>query len=110
MEERADDLRREIEETRTTLDQKLDRLSTRVREALDVQHQLQQHPWLAVGAAVTAGFVVGALGGESRETGSASSLIDDAPGMRALAEPRRQNGGDGVIEHLYQELDVLKDA
>jgi len=111
MAEEAEELRREIEETRSALDEKLDRLGTRLREALDVQHQMHQHPWLAVGAAVTAGFVVGTLGGESREPGSASGLIDRSGSRtRPVAEPRRLNGGDGVLEHLYHEFDVLKDA
>src|SRR5690349_16204325 len=64
MDQRSDYLRQDIESTRAALDEKLDSLETKARQAFDLKHQVAERPWMSLGAAVAAGFVLGSLGGD----------------------------------------------
>ena len=57
MDQRSDHIREDIESTRASLDEKLDSLETKARQAFDLNHQVSERPWMALGAAVAAGFV-----------------------------------------------------
>src|SRR5687768_7338363 len=68
---RTEHIRREIEETRASLDHKLDALGnkvrevqTRARETFDLNHQIAQHPWAFLGTAIAAGYLLGSMGSE----------------------------------------------
>jgi ElaB/YqjD/DUF883 family membrane-anchored ribosome-binding protein len=59
--DQREELRQDIEATRASLDDKLKQLETKTRRALSLQRHVEAQPWIAVGAAVATGFVVGAL-------------------------------------------------
>jgi hypothetical protein len=80
----SDTIRQDIESTRQTLETNIDRLTNRVRESVDLRHQVRQHPLAMLGAAVATGLV---LGGQFRE-------------KRITA----------LRAELGQELDLLADA
>jgi hypothetical protein len=63
MAQRSDYIRQDIESTRASLEEKLDTLETKARQTFDLNHQVSEHPWLMVGAAVAAGYVLGSMGG-----------------------------------------------
>jgi hypothetical protein len=43
---------------------KVDATVSQARRVFDVRHQVNERPWLALGAAVTAGYILGSLGGD----------------------------------------------
>jgi len=51
MGETPDELKRQVEQTRSRLDQDLNQLEYHVREAADWRFQFNRHPWVFVGAA-----------------------------------------------------------
>ena len=65
-----------------------------VQDALDISGHVQRHPWLAVGAAVAAGYVVGSLlsrpGGQGEEMTAAMSHASVSP-----PTTHRSGGGRG---------------
>lgn len=70
MDQRSDDIRQDIEETRASLDTKLNLLeekanetTEKVKQAFDIKQQVQERPWAALGVAVAAGYVLGSMGG-----------------------------------------------
>jgi len=73
MDQGANNLRQGIEDTRAALDDKLSTLESkaqdtidRARETLDLRSQVAERPWLALGAAVAAGYVLGSMGGNDQ--------------------------------------------
>ncbi len=105
MQQDIDDTCQGIENTRSAMTEKLDKLEARVRETvegaqssvadivetvkdtvgetvetvkrtLDVQYQVDQHPWLMVGGAALAGYLLGSWGGG--RTSAAFSTHDSA--------------------------------
>jgi hypothetical protein len=91
MAEASDSIRQNIELTRSTLDEKLDRLETKVRETVDVRRRVSEHPWMVVAAAVAAGYVVGSLG-----DGAARNGEQPAPSSRVTGPAR---GGLGFLQY-----------
>src|SRR5215471_17890484 len=67
MDQRSDDIRQGIESTRAALDDKLDTLETKARQAFDMKHQVAERPWMMIGAAVATGYALGSLGGGEPE-------------------------------------------
>jgi len=67
MDQRSDYIRQDIESTRAALDEKLDTLETKARQTFDLKHQVAERPWMMLGAAVAAGYVLGSMGGNDRE-------------------------------------------
>jgi len=73
-ESRSEQIRRQIEMTRASLDEKLDALGgkvrevqTRARETFDLQHQIGQHPWAFLGTSIAAGYLLGTMTGDDRD-------------------------------------------
>jgi hypothetical protein len=73
---RSETIRRDIESTRASLDEKLGALQNRVRDvqtkakqAFDLNHQIAAHPWTMFGASIAAGFGLGLVvgGGDDEE-------------------------------------------
>jgi len=67
MDQRSDHNRKDIESTRASQDEKLDTLEAKARKTFDVKHQVAERPWLALGTAVAAGYIIGSLGGGEEE-------------------------------------------
>jgi len=67
MDQRAEYIRQDIESTRASLDAKLDSLESKARQTFDLKHQVSERPWMALGAAVAAGYVLGSLGSNEPE-------------------------------------------
>jgi len=75
MDQRSDNIRQDIEQTRASLDDKLGMLedkaqevATKARETFDLKHQVNERPWMALGAAVAAGYILGSMGGEEHSS------------------------------------------
>lgn len=71
MDQGSDDIRQEIEQTRSSLDTKLNMLedkanvtSEKVKQAFDIRAQVVERPWMALGVAVAAGYVLGSMGSD----------------------------------------------
>jgi hypothetical protein len=62
MDQGSDDIRQTIDSTRAALDEKLDTLEHKARQTFDLNHQVSERPWLMLGAALAAGYVLGTMG------------------------------------------------
>jgi len=85
MDERTETIRHDIDATRESMTEKIEQIETRVRDtvenvrgsvehtvenvrqAFDVRQQVNERPWLMLGASVVAGYVLGSLGGSDSE-------------------------------------------
>jgi hypothetical protein len=81
MVERTGPIRDDIEATRASMTDKMERIEGQVRDKVDstvqqarqvfdLRHQVNERPWVAVGAALTLGFLVGSMGGGDDEQAS----------------------------------------
>src|SRR5262245_36206727 len=114
MDQRSDYIRQDIESTRAALDDKLDTLETKAREAFDIKHQVAERPWMMLGAAVATGYVLGNLGGGEPEprwhgqptiTGDYTQHID-----RNTTERHQESKSDGLLAQFDDEIDMIKAA
>ena len=119
MDQRSDDIRQNIESTRASLDEKLDSLETKARQTFDLNHQVSERPWMALGAAVAAGFVLGSLGGgeEQRWHGQPATTTDYnqhayTSNQNAYTGAPQQNksGVDSFLSQFDDEIEMLKGA
>jgi hypothetical protein len=160
MQQDIDDTCQGIEDTRSAMTEKLEILEARVRETVegaqssvedivenvkgmvdttvetvkrtfDLQYQVDQHPWLMVGGATLAGYLLGNWGGGSTSPAfssndSASSAAGTTADMSAShakhdclppsdselsAHPQLQQGmGSSVLERLKDEIGIIKVA
>jgi ElaB/YqjD/DUF883 family membrane-anchored ribosome-binding protein len=160
MQQDIDDTCQGIEDTRSAITEKLDILEARVRETVegaqssveeivetvkgtvgdtvetvkrtfDVPYQVDQHPWLMVGGATLAGYLLGSWGGGSTSPAfstndSASSAAGTTADMSAShakqdclppsdgessVHPQLQQGmGSSVLEQLKDEIAIIKVA
>ena len=127
MDKRSDDIRQDIEQTRASLDSKLDLLQNKASEAVDqtkqlfdVNHQVNERPWLALGAALLAGYVVGNLGngeddapisnGANRsQMGVAYDYNQHADSGPSTMDTIKEKGRD-FLSQFDDEIDMLKAA
>jgi hypothetical protein len=113
MDQRSDYIRQDIESTRAALDQKLDTLETKAREAFDLKHQVAERPWMMLGAAVATGYVLGSLGGESESRWHGQPMVTSDytqhVGQNA-GERHERSRGDGLLAQFDDEIDMLKTA
>jgi ElaB/YqjD/DUF883 family membrane-anchored ribosome-binding protein len=65
MDDRIEKIRQDMSVTRESLQAKLEQLETKARYTFSLRRRVSNRPWLALGAAVAAGFVVGAVRGQS---------------------------------------------
>ena len=114
MDQRSDYIRQDIESTRAALDEKLDTLESKAREAFDLKHQVAERPWMALGAAVAAGYVLGSLGGgepEQRWHGQPMIAGDYTQHVDHNATDRHQESKtDGLLAQFDDEIDMIKSA
>ena len=118
MDQRSDYIRQDIESTRASLDEKLDTLETKARQAFDIKHQVAERPWMMLGAAVATGYVLGSMGGETEQRWHGQpATTTDYNQHAAMADDRRDtNEGslrstmDGFLSQFDDEIDMLKVA
>jgi ElaB/YqjD/DUF883 family membrane-anchored ribosome-binding protein len=96
MAERTEPIRQDIEATRASMTETLEQIEGQVRDkvdttvsqakrAVDVRHQVNERPWLALGAAVTIGYLLGSMGGDD----------DQQPARPRPGEPMRYYTTEG---------------
>jgi len=122
MDQRSDYIRQDIESTRASLDEKLDSLETKARQAFDIKHQVAEKPWMMLGAAVAAGYVLGSLGGsdeaDQRWHGQPATTTDynQHASYSQPAEPSSSTTGSvrsaatSFLSEFDEEIDMLKVA
>ena len=93
-----------------TVEEALDSVSEtvdQVKETFDIRHQMEQHPWVAVGGAVFAGFALG------RATASASSDSGSFGDIAASPTPPpsfEQRKGPGMMRQATASTgELLRD-
>jgi hypothetical protein len=112
-------LRRRIQETRSALTEKWTSLEQALKKTVDVRYQVGQHPWVALGSAVVAGYLLGSLGSALGKTadskGRDPASADDAAGSAGRDPPKSDSPPAGrsllsdVSELLAPEIDQLKE-
>jgi hypothetical protein len=123
MAQRSDDIRQDIESTRASLEEKLDTLETKARQTFDLNHQVSEHPWMMVGAAVAAGYVLGSLGGNDEwYDRTASTEYNQYPSTPQTSNysanystpPSQSSGissmGSNFLSQFDDEINMLKTA
>jgi len=114
MDQRSDDIRQDIESTRAALDQKLDTLETKARQTFDLKHQVAERPWMMLGAAVAAGFVLGSMGDDSTEQrwhGQPATTTDyNQHQVSTTTSQPAQSHDSGLLSQFDDEIDMLKAA
>jgi hypothetical protein len=111
MDQRSDDIRQDIESTRAALDEKLDTLETKARQTFDLKYQVAERPWIALGAAVAAGFVVGNMGGdeEQRWHGQPVTTTDYNQHATYTAPARQEKSSvDSLYSQFDDEIEMIK--
>jgi len=119
----ADQLRDQVDQTRDDAAQKIQQIEQRVAETtqqvkqqLDWRHQVEERPFLAVGAALLGGMVLGGLTGGGNDNGgnngrsyaSASSASthqqsNDGGGLTGIIRTAAKNAG--IEETIHQIAD-----
>jgi hypothetical protein len=113
MDQRSDHIRQGIESTRAALDEKLDTLETKAREAFDLKHQVAERPWMMLGAAVATGYVLGSLGGEPEPRWHGQPLMtsDYTQHVSHNASERHEpSRGENFLAQFDDEIDMIKTA
>jgi hypothetical protein len=80
----ADDIRDDIEATRADLDEKIQQLTEKAHEAMDVRHHVARRPWVALGIATAAGFLLGGRGRHAAAPHDAAPRSPIVPGRHDL--------------------------
>jgi len=128
MDQRSNDIRQDIDSRRAALDEKLDSLETKARQTFDLKHQVAERPWMMLGAAVAAGYVLGSMGGSDREwyDRTMSSDYNQFSGTPPQVEHKAanhsqtsgyptssrqsQSSGDSFLSQFDDEIAMLKTA
>jgi ElaB/YqjD/DUF883 family membrane-anchored ribosome-binding protein len=133
MDKRSDDIRQDIEQTRAMLDEKIDMLESKasevvdnvkqnldtVKQNFDLKFQVQERPWVALGAAVATGFVLGSLGGKDESTqryGQQSMTYDySQPGYNQYSGgpssmQKMKSASSDFLSQFDDEINLLKAA
>jgi len=120
MDQRSDYIRQDIESTRASLDEKLDTLESKARQAFDLKYQVSERPWMALGAAVAAGYVLGSLGNDEDQprwhgqpvTANDYNRHDSTASYNQHTSPAasQQSRGDSFLSQFDDEIDMLKMA
>jgi len=104
-----------VDRAQTAAEDVVDRVEDfvdRTRQAVDPRHQVQQHPWLMLGAAIAAGYAFGHLQsrqdrGFSAEDGGATRSGEGPASRTFHVSP---NLWETVSYRMQDELDTLKGA
>ncbi|MBC8160858.1 MAG: DUF3618 domain-containing protein [Roseiflexaceae bacterium] len=132
MDKRSDDIRQDIEQTRASLDEKIDMLENKatevvdqvkttatdtidtVKQTFDVKKQVSERPWVALGAALAAGYVLGNLGNDndgrsSQSTGPTYDYNQHANNGPSTMDTIKSKSQD-FFSQFDDEIDMLKVA
>lgn len=110
MDQGADYIRQDIDSTRAALDEKLDTLETKARQTFDLRHHMDEHPWMLMGGAFAAGYVVGSMGSaddderQGREPSATTGY--NVAGKERSGESR----SEGLLSQFDDEINMLKTA
>jgi len=122
VDQRSDDIRQDIESTRASLDSKLDTLESKARQTLDVKHHVAERLWMALGAAVAAGYVLGSLGsGEGQQRWNGQPLMttdynqhartaEQTPHNGSAAHRSDRSSANSFMAQFDDEIALLKTA
>jgi hypothetical protein len=99
-------IRREIEETRADLDERLARLTEKAERAADVGGHLGARPWTTVATGAAVGFILGLRGSDFRSphNGTVAPAVHAEPGGGPVLASRL------VAHFLSPALNVLASA
>jgi hypothetical protein len=109
MDQRANHIRQDIDTTRASLDAKLNSLEMKARQTFDLNHQVAERPWMALGAAVAAGYVLGSLGSnepDQRWNGQPMTTTN----YTQLPAETGTSSSDRFLAPFDAEIDMLKTA
>jgi hypothetical protein len=95
MEQRSSNIRQNTELNRVLRDAPVNVLEN--QGSFDLKSQVQQHPWMAFGAAVVAGYVLGSMG-------------DDQPHYARTSEYRSASSNKRLFAQFDDEIGMLKTA
>ncbi|HKA52470.1 MAG TPA: hypothetical protein VKJ47_02300 [Candidatus Binatia bacterium] len=113
-----------VENVKDTMDDTV----TMVKNSFDLQHQVDQHPWLMLSGSVLAGYLLGCLGtgggpssrtrrlwtgAEARRSGYFATTVNpDAENQPAASypQPRTASLWDGALGQFREEIDMIKGA
>jgi len=97
--------------TRAALDAKLDTLESKARQTFDLNHQVAERPWMALGAAVAAGYVLGSLGSNEPEQSWHGQPITTNGSTQQTSDTASQpSSGDRFLAPFDDEIALLKTA
>jgi len=97
--------------TRASLDSKLDRLEIKARQTFDLNHQVAERPWMAFGAAVVAGYVLGSLGSdESEQRFHGQPVTTNGYNQQNFDTTAQASNRDRFLAPLDDEITMLKTA
>jgi len=121
-------LRDQIEETRSSLTEKLETLETEVKDTvssvaetvqdatdtvkrnLDLEYQVRQHPWAMMGLSLLSGLALGAfLGGRSHRGSRLARRMSEAAVEPPAGSPARTGFMDKLTDKLGDEFERAKD-
>lgn len=123
MDTRTEPIKQDIDAIRDSMTEKLRAIETTVkgtvddtqeavRQAFDVNHQVAERPWAALGLAVAAGFVLGSLdGGSSNEYHPmhASAYPEDSMAVRSESfAPAKPGFMDQIAGEFGDEINMIK--
>jgi len=135
MDKRSDDIRQDIESTRASIDEKIDMLESKatemvdtvkqtatdtidnVKQTFDVKTQVSERPWVALGLALAAGYVVGNLGNNKDQSDYSSQSYAGASynyNQQANTGPSTMDTvkakSRDFLSQFDEEIDLLKVA
>lgn len=109
MDQRADDIRQDIDTTRASLDAKLDALETKARQTFDLKHHVSERPWMALGAAVAVGYVLGSMGSnEPNQRWHGQPMTTTDYTQHAPIHMSQQSSSNGFLAPFEAEIDMLR--
>jgi len=113
MDQSSEDIKQDIESTRAALDEKLNLLETKARQTIDLNHQISEHPWVALGAAIVAGYTLGTMGGDEGQRWNGQPMVTTDYTQHVGRSPQELPGrsrSDKVLTQFDDEINTLKIA
>ena len=104
-----------VDSATATVGEALDSVSEtvdQVKETFDIRHQVEQHPWVAVGGAVFAGFALGrataSAYGESGPVGDIAASPTPPPSFEQRRGPGMMRQATASTGELLRDLGIME--